>query len=83
MGNGGLGPLPSRDRCEYVGPKPSRAVTTVTEPQLKPEPRTSDSQSALSPRWTVQAGPTSFLGGEHRRLSNWALELSRPEFDFM
>ena len=83
MRNGGLGPLPSHDRCEYVGPKPSRAVTVVTELTVRPEPRTSDFQSVLSPRWTVQVGPTSFLGGEGRRLSNWALELIRPEFDFM
>lgn len=83
MRNGGFGPLPSRDRCEYVGPKPSRAVTMVTERTVKPELRTSDFQSALLPRWTVQVGATSFPGGEDQRLSNWALELSRPEFDFM
>ena len=81
--SGGLGPLPSRDRCEYVGPKPSRAVTVVTELTVRPEPRTSDFQSVLSPPWTMQVGPTSFPGAEDRRLSNWALELSRPEFDCM
>lgn len=54
--------------------------------QLKAEPRTCDFRSVLLPWWTVlpvQVRATSFPGGEDQRLSNWALELSRPEFDFM